>query len=87
MRSPDAVLQALRDLDYPASKEQVVAVRALALADYAGKDEIVRSLDLDPAPDRTESDRHEAAIDRDKRGVSGASRSREPGTVKTRGPR
>jgi hypothetical protein len=74
------VLQALDALDYPASKEDVVrhaestgapenvlrAVRALPLADYASKDEIVRSLDLDPAPDRSAGERAEAGRDRDK---------------------
>ena len=78
------VLQALRALDYPASKEAVVAcaeasgapenvvraVRALPLADYANKDEIARSLDLDPAPRRTASDRADAARDRDKPGLA-----------------
>lgn len=95
------VLEALRALDYPASKEAVVAhaercgapenvlraVRALPLADYASKAEIARSLDLDPAPDRTAPDRAEAAIDREKRGVAEHSRATEPEPVKTRGLR
>lgn len=101
MKSPDQVLQALSDLDYPASKEQIVAhaerrgapdeviraVRALALADYASKDEVVRSLDLDPAPNRSESDKYEAARDRDKRGVAETSRTREAEPLKTHGLR
>ena len=84
------VLQALRDLDYPASKEAIVAcaenagapdgvlraVRALALADYANKDEVVRSLDLDPAPRRSASDKNDAARDRDKRGIAESARGR-----------
>ena len=55
----DEVFQSLNDLDYPASKEDVVrhaetrgasedvlrVVRALPLGDYASRDELRRSLD------------------------------------------
>jgi hypothetical protein len=84
------VLDALKALDFPVSKKAIVrhaercgapenvvrAVRALPLGDYASKDEIVRSLDLDPAPDRSASDRAVAARDRDKRVLAEHSRAR-----------
>lgn len=86
----DEVLTALRALDYPASKDDIVlhaanagapenvirAVRALPLADYASRDEIVRSLDLDSAPGRSASDHALAARDRDTRGIAESSRTR-----------
>jgi Protein of unknown function (DUF2795) len=62
----DEVLQHLVDVDFPADKDALVAaaerhgagdevvraIRAVPPVDYRNKDEVVRSLRLDPAPHR-----------------------------------
>lgn len=62
----DEVRQALSTIDFPMSKEDLVAcveangasdavarqIRALPLADYGSVDEVLRSVDMADAPDR-----------------------------------
>jgi hypothetical protein len=66
-----AVVEALNDLDFPADKQSIVeharargaaeeaerALRALPLGEYANMAEILRSVPVDPDPDRTASER------------------------------
>jgi hypothetical protein len=67
------IKEALNDLDFPASKEEIVeharsrgvrrdadqALSALPPAEYANLQEVLRSVPLDPAPDRSETERAE----------------------------
>ena len=62
----DEVLSHLTDVDYPADKDTLTAaaeragaseavlraIRAIPPVDYRNRDEVVRSLRLDPAPER-----------------------------------
>ncbi|MEV5412789.1 DUF2795 domain-containing protein [Thermopolyspora sp. NPDC052614] len=71
LRDTRPVKEALNDLDFPADKQRIVeharrhgadeatdrALSALPLGDYAGMAEVLRSVEVDPAPDRTESER------------------------------
>ncbi|WP_188189136.1 DUF2795 domain-containing protein [Nonomuraea sp. SYSU D8015] len=65
------VAEALNDLDFPADKERILeharthgvtweaerALRTLPLGEYASLAEVLRSVPVDPAPDRTEDER------------------------------
>ncbi|TDD56469.1 DUF2795 domain-containing protein [Nonomuraea terrae] len=65
------VTEALNDMDFPADKESILAharargatedaeraLRSLPLGEYAGIAEVLRSVPVDPAPDRTENER------------------------------
>lgn len=67
----DEIEDLLGDLSFPASKERIVeharrhgaseeaekALRALPLGEYANVKEVLRSVPVDPAPDRSESER------------------------------
>jgi hypothetical protein len=91
--TPDQVRSYLGDVDFPADKdtlvaaaeragapEQVVkAIRAIPPVDYGSKDEVVRSVPLDPAPGANtgEAERQTAP-----RGVSAASRDPQEDRVK-----
>jgi hypothetical protein len=69
--SPDEIKEVLSDLDFPASKEEIVeharrgaagteaerALRALPVGEYASVKEVQRSVPLDPDPDRSEAER------------------------------
>jgi hypothetical protein len=72
LRSADEVKDVLSDLDFPASKEEIVeharhragadsgatrALKALPLGEYDSLREVLRSVPTDPAPERTESER------------------------------
>jgi hypothetical protein len=72
VQSTDEIRSVLNDLDFPASKEQVVeharhvstlgnharrALAALPLGEYANLGEVLRSVPVDPAPERTDSER------------------------------
>jgi hypothetical protein len=72
VQGTDEIRSVLDDLDFPASKEQVVeharhasspgsnaerALAALPPGDYANVGEVLRSVPADPAPGRTESER------------------------------
>jgi uncharacterized protein DUF2795 len=74
VQSTDEIRSVLNDLDFPASKEQVVeharrastsgsdaerALAALPVGEYANVGEVLRSVPVDPAPERTESERME----------------------------
>jgi hypothetical protein len=61
--SPDQLRRALRDVDFPASKEELIraaqavgasgeviaALRAIPPEEYANRDEVARSVPVDPA--------------------------------------
>jgi hypothetical protein len=72
VQGTDEIRSVLNDLDFPASKEQVVeharqrvapggsaerALAALPLGEYANMGEVLRSVPADPAPGRTEAER------------------------------
>jgi hypothetical protein len=72
VQGTDEIRSVLNDLDFPASKEQVVeharrritpgggaerALAALPLGEYANVGEVLRSVPADPAPGRTDSER------------------------------
>lgn len=71
LRSADPILELLDDFDFPASKQQIVeyarrhhahrdverALAALPLGDYANRDEVIRSVPLDPDPELTPAER------------------------------
>lgn len=71
LTSTDPIKDALNDLDFPASKQAIVehvrrhgappdaerALAALPLATYGNLDEVLRSVPVDPAPERSESER------------------------------
>jgi hypothetical protein len=72
LQSTDEIKAVLNDLDFPASKEDIVeharhragadsaaerALKALPVADYASLREVLRSVPTAPAPERTESER------------------------------
>jgi hypothetical protein len=72
VQSTDEIRSVLNDLDFPASKEQVVehgrrasipgggterALAALPPGEYSSLGEVLRSVPVDPAPGRTESER------------------------------
>lgn len=71
LSSADPILELLEDFDFPASKQQIVdyahrrhadheveqALSALPLGDYANRDEVIRSVPLDPAPERSRAER------------------------------
>src|SRR3954452_24178573 len=81
-----SVRAALDDIDYPASKEQIVAhaeqnrapqeamraLRALPLADYRNEGEVMRSLPTDPAASegQTAEDKANQARQRHRSGVA-----------------
>jgi hypothetical protein len=81
-----SVRQTIGDIDFPASKEQLVAhvegkphdeealraVRALPLADYRNENEVLRSLHLDPAEreGQTAEDKANQARQRGKSGLA-----------------
>lgn len=72
LRDSGQVRELLNDLDFPADKEAMTehvrrragrgteaeeALAALPLGEYASLEEVLRSVPLDPAPDRTEAER------------------------------
>lgn len=72
VQGTDEIRSVLNDLDFPASKEQVVeharhvstlgdharrALAALPPGEYTNLGEVLRSVPADPAPGRTESER------------------------------
>jgi hypothetical protein len=71
IRNADRIKDLLSDLDFPASKEQIVnharqrgadpetdkGLSALPLGDYSNLEEVLRSVPVDPAPSRTEAER------------------------------
>lgn len=81
MVSATEVLRHLTDLDYPAQRDDVIraaqrqgappevvkALRGLPLVSYRNDREIVRSADLDPAPERDNAQRAGQARDRHER--------------------
>ncbi|MCO5995248.1 DUF2795 domain-containing protein [Actinoallomurus rhizosphaericola] len=68
----DEIKEVLSDMDFPASKEEIVdhardkaagteaerALRALPLGEYGSVAEVQRSVPLEPDPDRTASERN-----------------------------
>lgn len=81
MVSASEVLRHLTNLDYPAQRDDVIreaerqdappdvvkALRGLPLVSYRNDQEIVRSADLDPAPERDRAQRAVQARDRHER--------------------
>ncbi|HEY9390468.1 MAG TPA: DUF2795 domain-containing protein [Mycobacteriales bacterium] len=71
LTSTDPIKDALSSLDYPASKQRIVeharrhgalpeaerALSALPLATYRNLAEVLRSVTVEPAPERSESER------------------------------
>ncbi|REE94852.1 DUF2795 domain-containing protein [Thermomonospora umbrina] len=71
LRDTGQIKELLNDLDFPADKEEIVeharhrgaprdadkALSALPPADYDNLQEVLRSVPLDPAPDRSETER------------------------------
>ncbi|SHG62282.1 DUF2795 domain-containing protein [Streptoalloteichus hindustanus] len=71
----ERIRDALNEVDYPISKEDLVAhverrradddvvaaIRACPLGDYANFTEVIGAVPLDPAPERTASERAEQA--------------------------
>lgn len=90
LRDTRPVREALSDLDFPADKRRIVAharrhgadeatdkaLSALPLGDYAGIAEVLRSVEVDPAPDRTGSERFRQ---RSRAGHSGVAEHLRPG--------
>lgn len=81
MVSASEVLRHLTNLDYPAQRDEVIheaqqqgapqdvlkALHGLPLVSYRNDQEIVRSADLDPAPERDRAQRAAQARDRHER--------------------
>jgi hypothetical protein len=88
----DEIRSVLNELDFPASKEQVVeharhrsapgsgaerALAALPIGIYANLGEVLRSVPADPAPGRTESERMEQHLQHGKPLLAEHMRDRE----------
>jgi hypothetical protein len=94
--TPDDVLRRLKDVDYPADKDTLVsaaersgasqdelrAIRAIPPVDYRNRDEVARSLRLDPAPGRSPGHAAEQARDDTKPGVAEPLRDLQQDRVK-----
>lgn len=82
----------LDDLDFPASKQEIVdhaerrgsgtggekALAALPLGEYGNLDEVLRSVPLDPAPDRSASERDRQRLHHRKPGLAEHMRETAP---------
>jgi hypothetical protein len=91
--TPDEVRRYLGDVDFPADKDTLVAaveragapdqvvkaVRAIPPVDYGGKDEVVRSVPVDPAPGHDTGDQERAGAPP---GVSASSRAPQQDDVR-----
>jgi hypothetical protein len=92
VQGTDEIRDALNDLDFPASKEQVFeygrrrcargssterALAALPEGEYASLGEVLRSVPVNPAPGRTESERMEQHIQHRKPLLAEHARDRE----------